>query len=98
MESPSSRISGSFLSRFVPSELYWLTKQVRPHFYWHFASFICIAAVSLLALFPPLALGWLIDKILPRRELASLLGLVALLFLSFQCRNLLTSLGAYLTM
>ncbi|MCU1305259.1 MAG: Methionine transporter ATP-binding protein [Candidatus Sulfotelmatobacter sp.] len=97
MESPSSPIYGSCLSRRLPPELGWLWREIRPHLRWHLASFICIACASLLALLPPLALGWLIDKILPQREPASLLALVALLFLSFQGRNLLSSLGAYLT-
>src|SRR5215469_10099516 len=87
-----------FLFRHASPELYWLVKQLRSHFYWHFGSFICIAAVSLLALFPPFALGWLVDNILPGRELTALYGLIALLFLSFLGRNLLTNLGAYLTM
>lgn len=98
MGSPCSPISGSFWSRCLPPELGWLSKQLRPHLRLHLASFICIATVSLLALFPPLALGWLIDKILPGRQLVSLLGLVALLFLSFQGRSLLTSLGGFLTL
>jgi len=98
MKSPSSPIGGGFLSRYLTSELCWLSQQVRPLLHWHLASFVCIAAASLLALFPPFALGWLIDKVLPQRAPTPLLGLTALLFLSFLGRTFLTSLAAYLTM
>jgi ATP-binding cassette subfamily B protein len=98
MESPSSPICGAFLSRWVPTEVCWLSKQVRPLFLLHLASFACIAAASLLALFPPFALGWLIDRVLPARATAPLIGLAALLFLSFLGRTLFTNLAGYLTM
>jgi ABC-type multidrug transport system fused ATPase/permease subunit len=82
----------------LPPELCWLAKQIRPLLYWHLGSFLCIVVASLLALLPPLALGWLIDKILPGRQITQLLGLVVLLLLSYQGRATLTSLGSYLTM
>jgi ATP-binding cassette subfamily B protein len=82
----------------VPNELCWLSKQARPLFHLHLASFACIAGAGLLALFPPFALGYLIDKVLPARAMAPLLGLSALLFLSFLGRTLFTSLAGYLTM
>lgn len=84
--------------KFAPAELRWLGKQIRPLFHWHVASFLCIAGASLLALVPPLAIGWLVDKILPERQIYPLLGLAALLFLSYQGRSLLASVGSYLTM
>ncbi len=79
-------------------ELAWLSRQVRPLLHWHLASFACIAAASLLALFPPFALGWLIDTILPQRATAKLMGLTALLFVSFLGRTIFTGLAGYLTM
>ena len=79
-------------------ELAWLSERVRPLLHWHLASFACIAAASLIALFPPFALGWLIDKILPQRAATQLFGLTTLLFFSFLGRTFLTSVAGYLTM
>src|SRR5208337_4949343 len=53
----------------VPNELRWLFKQIRPFFRWHLASFLSITGGSLLALLTPLVLKWLIDQILPRRQM-----------------------------
>jgi ABC-type bacteriocin/lantibiotic exporter with double-glycine peptidase domain len=92
------RIRDKLWSKCVPSELRWLSGQVRLLPRWHLASFACIASASLLALFPPLALGWLIDKILPRRQITALVSVAVLLFLSYLGRTLLTSLGGYLTL
>ncbi|MGA7293946.1 MAG: ABC transporter ATP-binding protein [Terriglobales bacterium] len=80
----------------VPNELRWLFKQIRPFFRWHLASFLCITTGSLLALLTPLVLKWLIDQILPRREIGLLLLAVALIFLSSLAKTGLTSLGSYL--
>src|ERR1700728_51549 len=44
----------------VPNELRWLFKQIRPFFRWHLASFLCITTGSLLALLTPLVLKLLI--------------------------------------
>jgi ABC-type multidrug transport system fused ATPase/permease subunit len=82
-------------SRF-PSELRWLATQIRPLVRWHAASFLCITAGSILALLTPLVLKWLIDRVIPQRN-SGLLGLaVGLIFLGFQGRTALTSLGNYL--
>lgn len=51
-----------------------------------------------MALLTPLVLKWLIDLILPRREMGLLLCAVLLIFLAYQCRMALTSLGTYLTL
>src|SRR5258708_6609772 len=98
MEAAGSAMCEGVWLKFAPAELQWLGKQIRPLLHWHVTSFLCIAGASLLALVPPLALGWLVDKILPERQLFPLLGLVALLFLSYQGRTLLASVGSYLTM
>ncbi|HWO37620.1 MAG TPA: ABC transporter ATP-binding protein [Candidatus Acidoferrum sp.] len=63
---------------------------------WHLASFLCITAGSLLALLTPLVLKWLIDQIIPQRKMALLLLAVVLIFLGYQGRMALTSLGSYL--
>jgi ABC-type multidrug transport system fused ATPase/permease subunit len=75
----------------------WLCGQVRPFLRWNIASFLCISAGSLLALFAPLVLKWLIDIVLPSRRIGLLLGAVGLIFLCHQGRAVLTSLGSYLT-
>ena len=62
---------------------------------WHLASFLCITAGSLLALLTPLALKWLIDQVIPQRKVSLLLSAVGLIFLSYQGRMALTSLGTY---
>ena len=64
----------------------------------HVASFLCMTAGSLLALLTPLVLKWLIDQVLPRRETGLLLAAAVLIFLSYQGRTALTSLGNYLTL
>src|ERR1035437_8794037 len=80
----------------VPNELRWLFKQIRPFFRWHLASFLCITAGSLLALLTPLVLRWLIDQIIPQKKMGLLLLAVGLIFLGYQGRMVLTSLGSYL--
>jgi len=82
----------------IPSEIRWLYRQVRPFFRWHVASFACITVGSFLALLAPLVLKWLIDVILPSRRTGLLIGAVGLIFLCHQGRAVLTSLGGYLTM
>jgi ABC-type multidrug transport system fused ATPase/permease subunit len=86
------------LSLEIPSELRWLAKQIRPFVPWHVASFLCMTAGSLLALLTPLVLKWLIDQVLPRRETGLLPVAAALIFLSYQGRTALTSVGSYLTL
>lgn len=82
----------------IPSEIGWLSRQVRPFLRWHIASFLCISVGSFLALLAPLFMKWLIDVILPSRQLGLLIGAVGLIFLCHQCRAVLTSVGGYLTM
>jgi ABC-type multidrug transport system fused ATPase/permease subunit len=60
------------------------------------ASFLCITAGSLLALLTPLVLKWLIDQIIPQKNVGLLLLAVGLIFLGYQGRMALTSLGNYL--
>jgi ABC-type multidrug transport system fused ATPase/permease subunit len=83
-------------SSWLPRELRWLSKQIRPLLHWHVASFLCITAGSLLALLTPLVLKWLIDQIIPQRKVGLLLVAVGLIFLGYQGRIALTSLGNYL--
>ncbi len=57
-----------------------------------------MTAASLLALLTPLVLKWLIDQVLPRREAGLLFAAAGLIFLSYQGRTALTSVGSYLTL
>ena len=98
MDAKARVICEKLWSNYAPAELQWLAKQIRPLLHWHVASFLAIAAASLLALVPPLALGWLIDTVLPGRKVMPLLGLVALLFFSYTGRTLLATTAGYLTM
>ena len=84
--------------KWIPSEIRWLYRQVRPFLRWHLASFCCIAVGSFLALLAPLVLKWLIDVIVPSRQTGHLIGAMGLIFLCHQGRAVLTSLGGYLTM
>jgi ABC-type bacteriocin/lantibiotic exporter with double-glycine peptidase domain len=83
-------------SHWLPAELAWLIKEIRPLLHWHMASFLCITAGSLLALLSPLLLKWLIDGIIPQRRIELLLVAVALISLGHQGRVALTGLGSYL--
>lgn len=80
----------------LPDELDWLARQIRPLLYWHVASFLCITCGSLLALLNPFILRWVIDSIIPKRQTTVLLGAVGLIFIGYQGRMVLTALGNYL--
>ncbi len=82
----------------MPGELRWLVKQIRPFVPWHVASFLCMTAGSLLALLTPLVLKWLIDQVLPQQRTGLLFLAAVLIFLSYQGRTALTSLGNYLSL
>jgi len=93
-----SRHARYSLSLRVPGELRWLSQQIRPFVRWHVASFVCVTAGSILALLTPLVLKWLIDQVLPRKDVGLLLGAAVLIFASYQGRTALTSAGNYLTL
>ncbi len=76
----------------------WLYVRIRPLFGWHLASFFCLTAASVLALVNPLVLMWVIDRVLPNRNIALLICAVAAIFLSSELRPILSSFGMYLTL
>ena len=80
----------------IPDELRWLSRRIRPLLHWHAASFLCITAGSFLALLTPLVLKWLIDRVIPQKNTELLLLSVVLIFLGYQGRTALTSLGNFL--
>ena len=81
-----------------PSELLWLFERIRPLFAWHLASFFCLTVGSVLALINPLALMWVIDRVLPNHDIALLICAVAVIFVSSELRAILSSSGVYLTL
>jgi len=85
------------LSNLVPVELRWLSTALRPVWILHAASFLVFTLGSALGLLGPLVLRWLIDRILPERDAWLLVFAVALLFVSYEGRVVLTSLGSWLT-
>lgn len=81
-----------------PSELCWLSRQIRPFLQLHVTSFLCLTAGSLLALLTPLVLKWLIDRVIPQRQGGLLLLAVGIVFLGHQGKAVLTGIGTYLTL
>lgn len=80
----------------MPAEFGWLIGRIRPLIHWNLASFLLISSGSLLGLISPLLLKWLIDSIIPQKQLGLLVLAVLLIFLSHEGRVVLTSLGSYL--
>ena len=83
-------------SSWVPNELRWLTRQIRPFLHLHIGSFLCISAGSLLGILTPLVLKWMIDRVIPGKQTGLLLLATALIFLSSQGKTVATNLGGYL--
>ena len=81
----------------IPSEMRWLFRELRPFVGWHIISFLCVSLGSFLALLSPLILKRLIDVVLPARRTSLLISAVALTFLCYQGRAALTAVGGYLT-
>jgi ABC-type bacteriocin/lantibiotic exporter with double-glycine peptidase domain len=84
------------ISSCVPNELRWLSKQIRPLLPFHFASFLCITAGSLLGLLTPLVLKWVIDQVIPHHRVELLLLATVLILLGTQGKSALASMGSYL--
>lgn len=93
---PTSPMSESRSASWVPNELRWLSRRIRPLLDLHLSSFLCIIAGSLFGLLTPLVLKWLIDRIIPDRQIGLLLLAMVLIFLGSQGKTALTSLGSYL--
>lgn len=83
---------------FLPHEVRWLVRQVRPQLLLHIASFVSITAGSAVGLATPLILKWLIDQVLPSKQINLLLAAVVLMFLSYAARMALLNLGGYITL
>src|SRR6266851_618560 len=84
------------ISSWLPSELRWLSKQIRPLLPLHLASFLCITAGSLLGLLTPLVLKWIIDQIIPHHRGGLLVLATVLILLGTQGKSALASMGSYM--
>jgi ABC-type bacteriocin/lantibiotic exporter with double-glycine peptidase domain len=85
------------LSRHLPVELRWLAAAIRPVWALHFVSLLAFSSGSTLGLLGPLVLRWLIDGILPEHSALLLAFAATLLFLSYEGRVILTSIGSWFT-
>jgi len=78
------------------SEIRWLVARIKPLLRWHLASFLCLVGASFLALLTPLVLKWIIDHILPERDVGSLILAIGLIFVAQEGKTALNSFGSYL--
>jgi subfamily B ATP-binding cassette protein MsbA len=83
-------------SFFLRAEIRWLSKQIWPLLHWHIVSFLCTTVGSVLGLLTPLILKWLIDQIIPEKNLGLLLFATALIFVAQQARTIANSIATYL--
>jgi len=90
------RLVKQLFSSWPPPELHWLAKRIRPALPLHVASFLCFITGSILGLLNPFVLKWLIDRVIPGKSPLLLLAAVLLLFVGYQGRTALTTLGSYL--
>jgi subfamily B ATP-binding cassette protein MsbA len=87
----------SAISR-LPDELRWLWKWMRPFVHLHLASFLCMTAGSFLALLLPLVLRWIIDQLIPQRQLTLLYWAAFFIFVGLMLRTAFIGWGNYLTL
>jgi ABC-type multidrug transport system fused ATPase/permease subunit len=79
------------------SEFKWLIRQTRPLVWLYLGSLGCIIFGSLMALLDPLVMKWLLDDVLPRRDMRMLWVAAGLFFLIYICRLLSSTLGGLLS-
>jgi ABC-type bacteriocin/lantibiotic exporter with double-glycine peptidase domain len=77
-------------------ETQWLLKALRPFIRVHIGSLICVLIASLLSLCDPLIIKWLIDVVLPSRQVRLLAAAAAGLLASYIGRIGFQSLGSML--
>jgi ABC-type multidrug transport system fused ATPase/permease subunit len=83
----------AFLSR----ELRWLLRQARPYYLIQLASVASITTGSWLSLLDPLVMKWLLDHVLPGRDVRGLFLALFLILSTYLGRTLLNSAGSLLT-
>jgi ABC-type bacteriocin/lantibiotic exporter with double-glycine peptidase domain len=82
----------------LPDEIGWVWKWMRPLFHLHFISFVCMTIGSFLTILTPLVLRWVIDELIPKRQLPLLYCAAAFIFGILMVRTLLLSAGNCLTL
>lgn len=80
----------------IPNELCFVSRHIRPLLHLHLGSFLCITAGSLLGILTPLVLKWMIDQVIPGKQTGLLVLAMVLVFLSSQGKTAATNLGSYL--
>ncbi|HEY2974374.1 MAG TPA: ABC transporter ATP-binding protein [Pyrinomonadaceae bacterium] len=78
------------------NEIKWLSRQVKPFLSLHFISLSCVALESATVLLDPLIMKWLIDEVLPRRQVRGLILVAAAFLLTYASRLLFHSLSEML--
>jgi len=81
----------------VGDDLSWLGKQLRPFLHIYGFAALCTLGTSLLVFVEPLLMKWLIDKILPQRNLSELFEMLALFLLAYLLRLSLNAIGGRAT-
>ncbi len=71
---------------------------MRPFVHLHLASFLCMTAGSFLAILLPLVLRWIIDQLIPQRQLTLLYWAAFFIFVGLMLRTAFIAWGNYLTL
>jgi ABC-type bacteriocin/lantibiotic exporter with double-glycine peptidase domain len=75
-------------------DLRWLLNRVGRYWPWQLASVALLSLSSLASFADPLAIKWLIDSAIPRRNLFGLVVAAGLIFVAYSLRGILDSWGA----
>src|SRR5258708_13763086 len=86
------------MSPIFSRELRWLFREAKPYLGLQIGSVFCITAGSLIYLLDPLVMKWLLDHVLPQRNVRGLVVALLLIFVCYAGRILLTTLGGLLTL
>lgn len=86
------------MSPIFSRELRWLFRVAKPYLGLQIGSVFCITTGSLLYLLDPLVMKWLLDHVLPQRNVRGLVVALLLIFACYAGRILLTTLGGLLTL
>lgn len=82
--------------RSVAPDLEWLLRQLKRYFPVYAGSVACLTTAALLSLADPLVMKWLIDKVLPQRNLKRLVIAACIFVLIYFLRLLFSSLSGLL--
>lgn len=76
----------TLLKRITDSDFYWLLNELRPHMRWQLLSVVIMVASTITSLIDPLILRWLIDVVIPHRDLRLLVLASILMLLAYSSR------------